>query len=64
MLTDTSVAYLGKERIASGGLGGGGGGGEPAGKVQSVDGTVILNWKVSEWLGGYGKISLAQGMDK
>jgi hypothetical protein len=33
-------------------------------KVQSVDGTVILNCKGNEWMGGYGKVSLAQDMDK
>jgi hypothetical protein len=33
-------------------------------KVESVDGTVILNWEVNEWMGGYGKVSLAQEMDK
>lgn len=58
MLTDISVVYLGKERIASRGLGG-----NLQEKVQGIDGKVILNWEVYEWLGGYRLVSLAQDMD-
>jgi hypothetical protein len=58
MLTDISVVYLGKERIASRGLRG-----NLQEKVQGIDGKVTLNWKVYEWLGGYRLVSLAQDMD-
>jgi len=40
------------------------GGGDLQEKVQSVDVTVILNWNVNKWMGGCGKVSLAQDMDK